>query len=116
MARAAGPVWLAEVEVGRAAPNPPERALDGRPYAKAAVAVRLHGVVIGVVELPLAGALDGNELAERATAALQAEIDEHLRRDGLDPRSESHGSSETVPRCRNEHRRSLERAPSATIV
>lgn len=106
----AGPVWLTDVDAGGCSPIPPRRALDGRPYATAAVAVRVHGFLVGVAELPLPDALEPPGLAERATEALRAQIEMHLRAGGC----ELHG--EGTPACREEHGRFLERAPFASIV
>jgi GT2 family glycosyltransferase len=109
-----GPVRLVELAVDSSPPI-----LDGRgtqgPHTHAAVVVRLHGVILGVVELPLGiGADADQELVERALTALREQIDEHLRRDGLVPGSTAAPSG--VPRCQRERARLLERAPRATVI
>src|SRR3954463_10468964 len=94
--RSAGPVCLVDVEAGGRAslgagggggdpPRPPACTSDGRPYTRAAVAVRVHRQLVGVVDLPVQGEPDGVVLARLGTAALQESIDEHLVRDGLGP-------------------------------
>jgi cellulose synthase/poly-beta-1,6-N-acetylglucosamine synthase-like glycosyltransferase len=92
------PVWLVDVE----AFGPPP-ALPARRYERAAVAVHVHGELVGVVELPLAG-LDGAALVRRATAALREPVIAHLRAD------------ETDAPCTERRARLLERAPFASVV
>ncbi|TMM01307.1 MAG: glycosyltransferase [Actinobacteria bacterium] len=105
-----GPVCLLDVEPDAPAPAVPAHAADGRPYAGAAVAVRVHGELVGVVELPLDGEADGARLAARAADALRERIEAHLRADGP-PAPDG-----APPRCRREHARFLARAPAASVV
>src|SRR4051812_11009198 len=102
-----GPVCILDVEFDAEPPVLPRVAGDGRPYARAAVAVRVHGVLVGLadVELPAEG-IDGADLARRATAQLRKEIGAHLEADGGPQR----------PLCRAEHTRLLEHAPFASVV
>jgi GT2 family glycosyltransferase len=112
--RAAEPVWLVDLEAGGPPPEPPASASDGQPYTRASVAVRVHGELVGVVDVDLdGGAADGEEVARRATEALRDRIDAHLERDGLAPGVYRNGGP---PRCLHEHRRFLERAPLVSIV
>src|SRR4051812_27116655 len=126
--RTAGPVCLVDVEAGGGAPPPPPRpshrppharppppacTSDGRPYVRAAVAVRVHRQLVGVIDLPLDGAPDGAELARLATAALRERIDAHLVDDGLGPGVYSNC---VQPRCQREHKAFMARAPFATVV
>ena len=99
---APGPVCLVEHEVGGPAPQVPQRAGDGRRYARVAVAVRMHGVLLGVADLAPDGA-DGAGLTARAEQALQPAIDEHLRADAR-------------ASCLEERERFLGRAPSASVI
>ena len=108
-----GPVCLVDLEAGGPLPVPPACASDGRAFARAEVAVRVHGELVGVFDAPLDGAPDGAELARAATAALRERIDEHLRRDGLAPGVYRNGSA---PRCLHDHAEFLERAPFASII
>src|SRR4051794_12582271 len=111
--RAAGPVCLVDVEAGGEPPRLPACTSDGRPFARAAVAVRVHRRLVGVVDLPVHGAPDGAELARVATAALQERIDAHLVRDGLGPGVYSNC---VTPLCMREHRAFMAHAPFATVV
>jgi GT2 family glycosyltransferase len=101
-------VCLVEVEVGAEPPQVPGFARDGRPYSRAAVAVRVHGILVGVADLELGDERDrdGAVLAARAIDQLRAEVDAHLSADG-DPES---------PRCQAELEQFLERAPFASVV
>ena len=102
-----GAICIVEVDVDGPPPEVPATACNGRPYAGAAVAVRMHGILLGVAKLDLDGEdADGAELAERACAELRDEIDAHRSADA-DP---------LRPDCREEHRRVLERAPFASVV
>jgi cellulose synthase/poly-beta-1,6-N-acetylglucosamine synthase-like glycosyltransferase len=102
-----GAVCLLELDVDGPPPELPSLALDGRRYTRAAVAVRVHGVLLGVTDIDLRSrGVDGEELAARAVEALRGELDEHLRADG-----DSH-----QPHCRSEHERFLERAPFASVI
>src|SRR3954447_15860287 len=116
--RTAGPVCLVDVEAGGGGggpppPPPPASTSAGRPYVRAAVAVRVHRQLVGVVDLPLDGAPDGAELARLATAVLQERIDAHLVADGLGPGVYSNC---VAPRCLREHEAFMRRAPFAAIV
>ena len=105
--RAPDAICLVEVDVGEPPPEVAQLARDGRPYSRAAVAVRVHGILVGVAELELASTgTDGAELAARAIDALSDEIEAHLLADG-DP---------AQPSCRAEHERFLERAPFASVI
>jgi cellulose synthase/poly-beta-1,6-N-acetylglucosamine synthase-like glycosyltransferase len=109
-----GPVALVELAVDR---SPPILQGGGRRdlHTHAAVVVRLHGLVIGVVELPLGTGPDADqELAERAQSALREQIEGHLRSDGLASRSGTPPPG--APRCQRERERLLERAPPATVI
>src|SRR3954453_16042066 len=110
---AVGPVCLVDYEVGGPVPEPQPHTSDGRPYARAAVAVRVHGELIGIYDMPIDGPPDGATLARFATAALQQRIDEHLQADGLRPGMLRNGSP---PRCLRDHPRLLERAPFASVI
>src|SRR4051812_1850285 len=60
---------------------------DETVFAGSMCLVRLHGTPLGMVDLELpSGGLPAEDLAVRIEAELKAEIAEHLRRDGLDPR------------------------------
>src|SRR5690349_2365035 len=100
MAELPRPICLVEVELGEPPPLVPERAGDGRPYTRAAVALRVHGVIVGAVELPIA---TGAELAERAATELGDQIERHRREDQLAD-------------CREMHQAFLQRAPRATVI
>src|SRR3954447_14150874 len=105
MADAPEAVCIVEAELDGPAPAVPRISQSGLPYTRAAVAVRVHGVLVGVADLALEDE-DGEELAERAAAALCDEIDAHRRDDGDDPER---------PRCRVEHERLLSRAPFVSV-
>jgi GT2 family glycosyltransferase len=108
MADTAEAVCIVEVELGAPPPEFHPISRSGLPYARAAVAVRVHGILVGVADLALDGQeLDGEELAVRAEDALSAEIEAHLRADGDDP---------AAPRCRIEHERLLENAPFVSVI
>src|SRR4051794_7996959 len=108
MADAPDAVCIVEVELGGPPPELPRVSQSGLPYTRAAVAVGVHGVLVGVADLALEHEdVDGEELAERAAAALRDEIDAHLRDDGDDPER---------PRCRVEHERLLSRAPFVSVI
>src|SRR3954447_3057221 len=107
MADAPEAVCILEVELDGPPPHVPSISESGLPYARAAVAVRVHGVLVGVADLALDSEnADGAELAARATEALSEEIAAHLLADGDDP---------DRPRCRVEHERLLERAPFVSV-
>ena len=110
---AVGPVCLVDYEVGGPVPEPQPHTSDGRPYARAAVAVRVHGELIGIYDMPIDGPPDGATLARFATAALQQRIDEHLQADGLRPGMLRNGSP---PRCLRDHARFLEHAPFVSVI
>ena len=113
-ARAAEPVWLVDLEAGGPPPELPARASDGRPYTRASVAVRVHGELVGVVDLELdPETSDGEDIARRATDAVRERIDAHLERDGLPAGVYRNGGP---PRCLQEHRHFLERAPYVSVV
>src|SRR4051812_14277509 len=99
-------VCIVEVDLDGPAPELPRIARDGRPYRRAAVAVRVHGVLVGVTNLALRAGEDGPALAERAFDALREEIDPPLLADG----------DGDLPRCRAEHEHLLERAPFASVI
>src|SRR6478672_6214718 len=111
--RAEGPVCLVDVDAGGEPPRVPARASDGRPYVRAAVAVRVHRELVGVVDLPIHGEPDGGQLARLATAALRERIDDHLVADGLGPGVYSNC---VQPRCQRDHKAFMARAPFATVV
>ena len=100
MAEAFPPVCVLDLELGEPVPPLPERGRDGRLYEQAAVALHVHGVFVGVAQLPMAPVED---LAERAAVVLAAEVAAHLRADEADD-------------CRAAHERLRDRAPSATVV
>jgi glycosyltransferase involved in cell wall biosynthesis len=108
-----GPVCLVDVDAGGEPPRLPARASDGRPYVRAAVAVRVHHQIVGVVDLQIEGEPDGAELARLATAALQERINAHLVRDGLGPGVYSNC---VEPRCQREHKAFMSCAPFASVV
>src|SRR5947209_8917755 len=111
---AAGPVCLIDLDLGAPLPEAPACASDGRPYARAAVAVRVHGELIGVVDMPVRGERpDIDELARLATAAVQERVDDHLCRDGLGPGVYRNGGP---PRCQREHASFLAAAPFVSVV
>jgi GT2 family glycosyltransferase len=101
-----GAVCLLELDVDGPPPEVPAVAADGRPYARAAVVVRLHGLLMGVVQLDLAEHPAGEDVARAAIASCSEAIERHLRADGDGPE----------PRCRAEHARFLEHAPYASVI
>src|SRR5947209_17069369 len=112
--RAQGPVCLIDLELGTTLPQVPSRASDGRAYVRAAVAVRVHGELVGVVDLPIAGdEPDVEDLARLATGVVQERVDDHLVRDGLGPGVYSNCAP---PRCRRDHASFLARAPFVSVV
>jgi GT2 family glycosyltransferase len=101
------PVLLLDLELGTLPSPSPAHAGDGRTYGSAAVLVRVHGLPLGIVDLPLhGGALDPAGLAAAVDARFGADVAAHLAADGDGP----------VPRCRAERAARLERAPSATVI
>src|SRR4051794_10460803 len=100
-------VCIVEVELDGGPPEVPRISQSGLPYTRAAVAVRVHGILVGVADLPLHGETDGPELSARATEALSEEIAAHLLADGDDP---------DRPLCRAEHERLMERAPFVSVI
>src|SRR3954453_11153049 len=94
-------VCIVEVELDGGAPEVPRISQSGLPYTRAAVAVRVHGVLVGGADLAIGGEEDGADLAARATEALSEEIAAHLLADGDDP---------DRPLCRAEHERLMKRA------
>src|SRR5205823_12650763 len=105
MPSARGPVCLVDLELGAPLPELPACTSDGQRYARAAVAVRVHHELIGVVDLPVVGERpDIDELARLATAALQERVNAHLRDDGLGPGVYRNGGP---PRCLADHARFL---------
>src|SRR3954453_22568229 len=100
-------VCIVEVELDGGAPEVPRISQSGLPYARAAVAVRVHGILVGVADLALEGEEDGADVAARATEALSEEIAAHLLADGDDP---------DHPHCCAEHQRLLENAPFVSVI
>src|SRR4051812_35698811 len=114
MPSANGPVCLVDLELAAPAPELPARTPDGQRYVRAAVAVRVHHELIGVVDLPVEGDRpDIAELSRLATAALQERVNAHLHRDGLGPGVYRNGGP---PSCLREHALFLETAPPASVV
>src|SRR5437764_4670373 len=112
--RTDGPVCLIDLELGKALPEVARHTSDGRAYARAAIAVRVHGELVGVVDLPVEGdEPDVDRLARLATAAVQERVDHHLIRDGLGAGVYRNGGP---PRCQRDHASFLARAPFVSIV
>jgi len=100
-------VCIVEAEYGGPLPDVPWVARDGRPYARAAVAVRVHGILVGVADLAVGhGEMDAAELVARACEELGGEIEAHLAADGDSER----------PRCQTELARLRGRAPFASVI
>jgi cellulose synthase/poly-beta-1,6-N-acetylglucosamine synthase-like glycosyltransferase len=95
---------VVDLELGGPAPHVPAR------YERVAVALRVHGSLVGVAEVQL-GRLrpDGDALVALAAQQLREPIEAHLRRDG-------HVRDGALPRCVAEHRSFLERAPFASVI
>ena len=81
------PVRVLAVELSEGMPDVPDTGgPDGVRYGAAQVLVRLHGQPLGVVDVALpAGGLAAPTLTAAIRARLAAEIDAHLRHDGLPP-------------------------------
>src|SRR3954462_9404431 len=108
MADAPDAVCIVEAERDGPPPVVPRISQSGLPYTRAAVAVRVHGILVGVADLALDGdETDGAELAARATEGLSEQIAAHLLGDGDDP---------ARPQCRAEHERLLARAPFVSVI
>lgn len=111
------------IETDLAAPLPDLSAFDpetGQRYAFALCLLRLHGHVLGLVEVALGeDGVSAEEYAEQIWYAVQQPINEHLSADGLAPlaRLTSAGiRSAGTLLCEEAQRRRLVRAPYASVI
>jgi len=114
-------VRLLEVELTRTLPVLTETTdLAGQPYHRAQCLVRLHAQPLGLVEVPLeSGQLSATALAAHIWQTLGAQINSHLREDGLEPVTTltELGLPEGIaPRCIADRERFLATAPFVSVV
>lgn len=113
-------VRMDDVEIGAPLPALPAVGPDSETvFAGSMCLVRLHGKPLGMVDVELPGDdLPAEALAAHIQAELGAEIAEHLRRDGLEPKPlQATGLGESAtPACESERLQFLERAPQASVV
>jgi glycosyltransferase involved in cell wall biosynthesis len=115
------PARMVEIELRQ--PLPTLIALDdkaGRHYQRAFCLIRLHTQPLGVVELQLGdGEIRADEYARHIWRALSANINEHLREDGLPPATGLDAAgipSPGTPRCIEERERFLVDAPFVSVI
>ncbi len=115
------PTRILEAEIGQ--PLLPISVFDAttnRHYRRAKCLVRLHTQPLGVVELELeAHEMSADECAQCIWQALHAQINEHLRQDGLPEVSSLTAaglSSPTTPRCLQEREQFLTHAPFVSVI
>lgn len=115
------PVRIVEVELGQALPT--ISAFDDkkkRYYQRASCHVRLHTQPLGLVELKFAmDELSPDEYVSEVWQALNVQINDHLRQDGLPSVTEltANGlSSSGTPCCVEERERFLADAPFVSVI
>ncbi len=115
------PARILDIELGGPLPSVP--AVDektGRCYQRAICLVRLHAQPLGVVELRLVeGGTSPDECARHIWRTLGAQINEHLREDGLLPVTDLGPEGLPglgTPRCVEERERLLAHAPFVSVI
>lgn len=115
------PVCILEIEL--AEPLPSISAVDektGYHYQRARCLARLHTRPLGVVEFQLAeGPTSPYEYAQHIWSTLGAQINEHLRQDGLPPVTDLGAAGlpgPSTPRCIEERKAFLPHAPFASVI
>ncbi len=115
------PARMVEIELGQ--PLPALIAFDdrtGRHYQRAFCLIRLHTRPLGVVELQLGESeIRADEYARHIWRALSANINEHLRQDGLPPATGLDAAglpSPGTPGCIEERERFLVDAPFVSVI
>jgi GT2 family glycosyltransferase len=115
------PVRILEIEIGR--PLPAVSNVDettGQRYQHALCLIRLHTFPLGMVELELGkDGVSADECAQYIWHALQSQIDEHLRRDGLPPVAQLNAAalpSFSTPHCIEQREQFLASAPFVSII
>ncbi|HEY1286020.1 MAG TPA: glycosyltransferase [Solirubrobacterales bacterium] len=115
------PLRVVELELGEPLPSLMEAGDSaGGAHAAALCLVRLHGAFLGSVHVAIpAGGLDRDLLARSIGSELGAEIDRHLRQDGLEPLdhldARGIGPADGSP-CTAPFEELLERAPTVSVV
>jgi len=115
------PARMVEIELGQ--PLPTLLAFDdktGRHYQRAFCLIRLHTRPLGVIELQLGDSeIRADEYARHIWRALSANINEHLREDGLPPATGLDAAgipSPGTPGCIEERERFLVDAPFVSVI
>ncbi len=116
-----GPARVLEIEIGQ--PLPPLYAMDEktrRNYQRARCLIRLHSIPLGVIEFELdTNPLEADAYAQHIWCMLEAQINEHLRRDRLPSVSglDATGlSCPCTPRCIEEREQFLVHAPFVSVI
>src|SRR5947209_19926432 len=115
------PMRILEIELERPLPIIPAIDVERRrSYRRALCLVRLHAQPLGLVELNFDGdELGPEEYIEKIWLALNVQINEHLRQDGLPPATALTANglpSSSVPPCIEERERFLIDAPFASVI
>lgn len=115
------PMRILEIELERPLPIIPTfDAARRRSYRRALCLVRLHTQPLGLVELNFDGdELDPEEYVEKIWLALNVQINEHLRQDGLPSATALTANglpSSNIPACIEERERFLIDAPLVSVI
>lgn len=116
------PVYITELELSKPIEDvvPGASEADGRPYRRAVVLARLHGVPLSLVTVEVAdGQLAADTLVELVWEQTKDRVREHLAGDGVtlpDTLMRSGLSGAGVPRCVSEREAFLQTAPPLTVV
>jgi GT2 family glycosyltransferase len=111
------PIRMLQVELSEpVADIEPAPDKQGAVYTRAWAVIRLHGEPLGMIELALPdGALPADALRQKIWDALDAEIDEHLRADGIaTPSDEIPGGGR--PPCLASRDRAVAGAPLISVI
>jgi glycosyltransferase involved in cell wall biosynthesis len=114
------PIAIREIELAAPLEDIPATTLDGAPYGRARVLVRLHSKPLGVLDLEVTdGSVPAALCASAAWKAFADKINDHLRADGLpdaagiDIRGLPGGRA---PRCLRGRQQLLRDAPPASVI
>lgn len=116
------PVYITELELSEPFEDivPGISAVDGRPYRRAVVLLRLHGVPLALLTLDVVdGRVSADELAGPVWDQARAPIREHLSADGVDaPEALTRDGivGAATPRCVATREAFLKSAPPLTVV
>lgn len=115
------PIRMLEVEISRPLPDiAPAHSRDGDVYTRGWVLARLHDEPLGMIEIALPqGATSADALARTIWDRLSADINDHLRADGLPTRSELDPAGIPAterPACILARERAIAAAPHISVI